>query len=140
MTEKEERRLIKGAFRHYKEYKRIVEEHSENIASPNITAYSGVKSGKSTTFEIHGFTEGLTEILSAKWYLWYDVVDRTLKYFESRGMDSHITLIDFKYWRGAQEWELKRVLHVEHATLQRWEANIIRKAREYAVLNYLIQP
>lgn len=140
VTEKEERRLIKGAFKYYIQYKDIVDERGESIASPSTTAYSAVQAGKSSAFTIHGFTEMLTNVLSTKWYLWYDVVDKTIKYFAGAGLDNYIKLIDYKYWRGCREWELKRVLNVEHATLQRWEDQIIRKAREYAVLNYLIQP
>jgi len=120
MTEKEERRLIKGAFKYYKLRSGEIAEKIADCASGVCAKYK--------------------DILSSEYYLWCKVVESTIAYFTRNYNDEYLNLIDLKYWQGYRTEALADKLHINRATVFKWEEQVIKKAREYAIFHHLIEP
>lgn len=139
MTEKEERRLIKGAFKYYKLRSGEIAEKIADCASGVCAKYKE-RGGKSSAMTWHGYDMRILDILSSEYYLWCKVVESTIAYFTRNYNDEYLTLIDLKYWQGCDEQSIKYELHIGKTTLYAWEDKILKKAREYAIFYHLFEP
>lgn len=139
MTEKEERRLIKGAFKYYKLRSGEIAEKIADCASGVCVNYKE-RGGKSSAMSWHGYDLRILDILSSEYYLWCKVVESTIAYYTKR-MDSELlSLIDLKWWQGRDEQSIKFELHIGKTTLYAWEDKILKKAREFAIFYHLLEP
>ena len=139
MTEKEERRLIKGAFKYYKLRSGEIAEKITDCASGVCAKYKE-RGGKSSAMTWHGYDMRILDILSSEYYLWCKVVESTIVYFTRNYNDEYLNLIDLKYWQGYRTEALADKLHINRATVFKWEEQVIKKAREYAIFHHLIEP
>lgn len=139
MTEKEERRLIKGAFKYYKLRSGEIAEKIADCANGVCASYKE-RGGKCSSMRLNGYDLRILELLSSEYYLWCKVVDDTIAYYTRRGDEEFLSLIELKWWKGHEEFKLKSELHIGKTTLYAWEDKILKKAREYAIFYHLIEP
>lgn len=139
MTEKEERRLIKGAFKYYKLRSGEIAEKIADCANGVCARYKE-RGGKCSSMRLNGYDLRILELLSSEYYLWCKVVDDTIAYFTRKLYDEYLTLIELKYWQRYRTEALADKLHINRATVFKWEEQIIKKAREYAIFYHLIEP
>lgn len=139
MTEKEERRLIKGAFKYYKLRSGEIAEKIADCAS-GVCAQYAERGGKSSAMTWHGYDMRILDILSSEYYLWCKVVEETIGYLTRKFCEDYLKLIELKYWKGYSTEALAQKLHINRATVFKWEEQVIKKAREYAIFHHLIEP
>lgn len=139
MIERDKRKKIEFAFRHYNVWMKEISAKTESITEAGTCSKMAAASGGGRFLPESKFSTMVEKMVDTPEYRWCQIIEKTYEYYRLTGKD---TLIDLRYFsvRRMSEYSICDRLHISRTALFAWIDDIIGYALRWAIKYGLLEP